>query len=132
MTKYLKKMMEGNNIRPPGLCLESFHSSFRNAINAEWSQSEGGYESVFYEDGLEHIARFDASGLLLEYKMFLPENLLPEKIREQLVGRGEVMHAVLINKGNLIEYDVIIRDPDFQRFQMTYSQTGDILMEQML
>lgn len=129
MTEFLKKMMERSTTEPPERCLESFQLAFNNAINPEWTLTDGIYESVFYQDKLEHIARFDSSGRLLDHKMFLPETMLPGKIRKQLTRKGEIMIAVLINKVNCIEYEVVIRDPELNRSQMTFSQTGTLLLD---
>ena len=119
-------------MEPPAKCLESFRHAFQDAINPEWHLANGYYESVFYQDQLEHLARFNPDGHLVEHKMFLPEPLLPDRIRKQLIRRGEVMNALLVNKGSCIEYEVILRDQELQRFQLNFSQTGRLLTEEKL
>ena len=42
------------------------------------------------------------------------------------------MNAVLTNKGNMLEYEIIIRQPDFSRFCLTISEFGEIIAEKKL
>lgn len=132
MEEFLKRMMDDGQCDPPERCLETFRRDFPHATYAEWHRTNEWYESVFYEDKLEHIARFDNSGKLLDHKMFLPESLLPEKIRKLMKESGEIMNAVLINKGTRIEYEVIIRDAQLNRKLISFSQSGHILGEKEL
>jgi hypothetical protein len=132
MTEYLKKMIERSSVDPPAACIEAFNMAFNGAVNPEWHLIRGLFESVFYQDNLEHIAVFDDAGKLLEHKMFLPQELLPEQIRSDLLKRGEIMNAVLINKGHHIEYEAIVRVNTLERHQITCSQLGKILKEKKL
>lgn len=132
MAEYLKRMMDDGRCEPPESCLAAFRTAYPGATGTEWHQTNGNYESVFYEDKLEHIARFDSSGKLLDHKMFLPELLLPAKIRKTMEGRGEIMNAVLINRGNRIEYEVIVRDKQLNRKLVCFSQSGLPLGEREL
>ncbi len=132
MAEFLKRMMDDGQCEPPDSCLAAFRSAYPGATGTEWHHANGFYESVFYEDKLEHIARFDSTGKLLDHKMFLPDMLLPAKIRKLVAGRGEIMNAVLINKGNRIEYELIVRDAQLNRKLISFSQSGRPLGERAL
>jgi hypothetical protein len=130
--EYLDKLMKGSNVEPPAICSDAFEKAFSNALNPEWYFRDGCYESVFYQDKLEHIAIFESTGRLLEHKMYLPEEFLPDQIKKKLRSRGEIMNAVLINKGNLIEYEAIIRDASLTRYLITCSHLGVFREEKIL
>ena len=132
MAEFLKRMMDDGQCEPPDSCLAAFRNAYPGATGAEWHHTNDCFESVFYEDKLEHIARFDANGKLLDHKVFLPDMLLPAKIRKLVAGRGEIMNAVLINKGNRIEYEVIVRDAQLNRKLVSFSQSGRPLGERAL
>ena len=74
----------------------------------------------------------DKSGNLQEYKMYLPDNFLPESIKSVLEKRGEIMNTVFINKGNTIVYEVIMRDKELNRFLVLLSNLGEIIDEKPL
>ena len=132
MKDFLKKVIEGHGISPPEICLESFKEVFNDAINVEWFKREDRFEAVFYRNNLEHIAFFSANGIFEEYRLNLPADHLPVRITKLLSYKGEIMNSVLRNKGNLLEYEVIVRDPDFTRSLITISDTGNILEERVL
>ncbi|MBN1387645.1 MAG: hypothetical protein JW965_04315 [Bacteroidales bacterium] len=132
MDEFLRKVIEGDGSTPPADCLDAFKDKFSNAINVEWHAREDYYEAVFYKNKLEHVAVFTPSGVLSEYKLMLPEGYLPGKIIDQLKERGEIMNAVLRNKGNSIEYEVIIFDSNLKRIMMIFSEQGKILTSKEL
>lgn len=132
MDNFIKRVIEGNGITPPDICLESFNLNFENAINVDWFDRKTYFEAIFYKDNLEHIASFDISGTLTEYKLFLPKEYLPEAIKSFLESKGEIMNVVLINKGNSIEYEAIIRDANLIRFLIQLSELGKIIEEKKL
>lgn len=132
MNNFLKKVIEGSGITPPSICLEAFNLNFNNAINVEWFDRKTSFEVIFYKDNLEHIAIFDTSGALIEYKLFLPVEFLSEAIKSFLESKGEIMNVVLINKGNRIEYEAIVRNKDLTRFLILLSDLGKIIEEKKL
>jgi len=132
MEDFLKNVIEGNNITPPKVCLKAFNHNFSDAINVDWFNRESYYEAIFYKENLEHIAHFDLSGNLTEYKLFLPKEFLPEAIKSYLESKGEIMNAVLNNKGNCIEYEAIVRDKNLTRSLILLSDLGKILEERIL
>lgn len=129
MEDFLKRVIEGTGIAPTARCAEAFESNFAGAINADWAQKEDKYEVVFYKDNIEYIALFDAEGTLEKYKMYLTKELLPVSIQMDLSAEREIMNVVLINEGNYILYEVIVRDYELRRFLVLVDQLGKILSE---
>jgi hypothetical protein len=132
MEDFLKNVIQGSNITPPKVCLKAFNLNFSDAINVDWFNRESYYEAIFYKENLEHIAYFDLSGNLTEYKLFLPKEFLPEAIKSYLESKGEIMNAVLNNKGNCIEYEAIVRDKNLTRSLILLSDLGKVLEEKIL
>lgn len=132
MDDFLKKVVEGHGVSPPEECHQSFKQNFEEAINVEWFKKESCYEAIFYKNNLEHIALFDISGVLLEYRQNLSEDHLPIAIKDLVTSRGELMNSVLKNKGNMLEYEIILRDRDLNRYLITISEIGTIIQEMKL
>jgi hypothetical protein len=132
MEKFFINLIEGSSIVPPENISVSLYASFPEAINIEWFKKEVCFETIFYKDSIEYIALFDYLGGLLEYKMNLPKNYMPEKIKSELEVLGEIMNAVMINKGNRITYEIIIRDKEFKRSLLLLNEWGDVLTEKKL
>ncbi len=132
MKDFLKKVIEGSNISPSNICLKAFIQNFEDAINVEWYNIESYFEAVFYKDKLEHIAIFDLYGGLMEYKTNLPKEYLPEPLKKTVESRGEIMNIVMRNKGNFLEYEVIVRDKELNRYLLTLSNIGKLMEEKML
>lgn len=106
--------------------------SFEGAINIEWVEYEEHLEAIFYKDRVEHIALFSKDGILQEYRKSLPEGYLPYNVRKQMEAQGEIMNRVLINKGNTIQYEVIVRDENLDRHLFVMSDLGDLLKQKAL
>lgn len=132
MKEFVKRVIKGNGIKPAEKCIHSFEDNFSNAINIEWFDREAYYEAIFYKDNIEHIAIFEKDGTLKEYKSFLPSNYLPEAIKLYLEQIGEIMNVVLINKGNSIQYEIIIRDKKLDRQLYLFSDQGKLIEKKTL
>jgi hypothetical protein len=132
MEQLLENLIQGNRFTPPGHCLKAFNGQFRDAVRTEWTEKETGFEVIFYKDNLEHIALYDADGTLVEYKMSLPPDFLPDAIKTGVRGRGEIMNAMLVNKGNGIEYEIIIRDKTLTRHLLLLTDLGKVIEERSL
>lgn len=132
MKDFLKKVFQGTGISPTKVCLKAFNQNFENALNVEWYNKEDYFEAIFYKDNLEHIAMFDKAGNLIEYKLYLPEGYLPEPIKNKVEAKGEIMNALMRNKGNMVEYEVIVRDKALNRYVMTLSDVGNLHEEKKL
>ena len=132
MEDFVVKVMKGDGCNPPQLCLDAFESKFSTAISVEWYDRDGNYEAVFYKNQLEHVAVFSPSGFLSEYKLMLQEDYLPGKITDILKPRGDIMSAVLKNKGNALEYEVVVMDKEMKRSLILFSDQGKILSSTQL
>ena len=132
MGQFLIELLEPAGYTPPQACLDAFNIQFGDAVRTEWSEKNDSYEAIFYKGGLEHIACYNEKGILKNYKMFLPKELLPLSITSQLSSRGEIMNSVLFNNGHSIQYEVIIREPDSVRQLILFSTTGEILKQERL
>jgi hypothetical protein len=132
MMNFFSKIFGDSIFSPPELVKNSLKERFPSVINVEWNKSGDIYEAIFYKDNIECIANFDRSGLLIVYKMFLSEGYLPQNIKSTMAGKGEIMNAVMINKGNSITYEIIYRDSELIRYLMLFSELGVILEERVL
>lgn len=132
MEEFFKRLVAKKKINPPEACLTSFLASFDGAINATWSKMGEEFEVLFYRNELEHIANFLATGELKEYRMILPKGSLPERVKHLAEDRGEIMNQILVNKGNLILYEVIIRDEALHRHLMEMTELGEIIKSKVL
>jgi hypothetical protein len=132
MSNLIERFILGTGITPPSQFEEALKLNFENAANVEWFRLGEGYEAIFYQDNLEHLACFDSDSLLINYKVNLPEEFLPVFIKETVEGKGEIMNVVLINQGNHIVYEVIIRSSPTDRFLLILSHLGKIEGEKKL
>jgi hypothetical protein len=98
----------------------------------EWFRKADHYEAIFYMQNLEHIALFSLPGKLEEYKRNLPVDFLPGPIKDVVRQKREIMNAVLINKGNRLEYELIVRDRLLKRHLMVISDLGEVWEERKL
>lgn len=130
--KFLKKVIEGQGVEPSSICLEAFKQNFQHSVNVEWYDKGDYFEAIFYKEHIEHIALFSKDGDLIEYKLYLPDECLPERIMNIMESKGEIMNSVLKNKGNTIEYEVIYRDKDLNRYVILLSDLGHIIDEKKL
>ena len=132
MNNFLNKIFGHGKFMPPENIQQRLLEKFPETVNVEWNKTGKNFEAIFYKDQLEYIAIIDFSGKLLEYKMSLSEDLLPQQIKENLLQKGEIMNAVLINKGNAISYEVIIRNKSLTRFMIILNETGITISERQL
>lgn len=98
------------------MCQQSFKQNFEDAAKVEWSKNKNQYEAISYKNEMEYIAIFDLSGTLMEYRQNLSTNHLPIAIKDTVVSMGEIMSFVLKNKGNSLEYEVIVRVKELNRY----------------
>ncbi len=132
MINFFSKIFNGSFFSPPEEVKNALKDKFPDVINVEWNKSGDSYEAIFYKDSIEYIANFDKNGELKVYKMFLPEGYLPENIKATVNKKGELMNAVMINKGNSITYEIIFRDTELIRSVMLLNEKGIILEERLL
>lgn len=132
MKNFLKMIFSTTAFTPPEKIRVKLMEKFPDIINVEWNKVGSSFEAIFYKDQVEYIAVIDSTGELIEYKMSLSEDLLPQQIKEDLNQKGEIMNAVLNNKGNGISYEVIIRDTQLVRYLINLSESGVVISEKKL
>lgn len=132
MINFFTKIFKSSPFSPPDEIINALKNNFPDVINIEWNKSGDSYEAIFYKDSIEYIANFDKDGELKVYKMFLPEGFLPGNIIDIVRKKGELMNAVMINKGNSITYEIIFRDTDLVRSVMLLNEKGVIQEERLL
>ncbi len=132
MNEFFKRVIEGSKVQPPEICRKSFIKNFENTANVEWFNKEQHHEAIFFKNDTEHIAVFDSFGKLVEYRQNLHANVLPMAIKNIIIQKGEIMNAILRNKGNKLEYEIIMRDDKQERYILIFSDTGDMIDENKL
>ncbi|WP_421878993.1 hypothetical protein [Marinoscillum sp.] len=131
-SQFIQNLLNGSREQPPASCMDTFRSSFTDAIAQEWSLVGEHYEVVFYRNSLEHTARFTQNGVLLDYRLKLTADLLPPAILKTVRAKGELMNSVLMNMGRSIVYEMIIRDSNLNRYQLELNELGEVLAEHQL
>lgn len=132
MEDFFNKVLGGNSGSPPEDCLNSLQMNFPDAINVEWYGKSDHFEAIFYKNNFEHIAIFSEEGALTEYRVYITEDFLPELHRSVAYSKGELMNIVMRNKGNSIEYEIIVRDTALNRYMVVLSDIGTITEERKL
>ncbi|MFH0756798.1 MAG: hypothetical protein V2B15_05895 [Bacteroidota bacterium] len=132
MENFVKKVLEGDGVVPSEGCVNSFHQNFEDAVNIEWFKRDNKFEAVFYKNNVEHIAIFSLHGIFMEYRINMPADYLPGPIKRTALSRGEIMSSVMRNKGNMVDYEVIVRDKELNRHLVTLSDMGRIIEDKRL
>jgi hypothetical protein len=132
MERLFKNLITGNTVNPPENVIETIYNEFENPINIEWYVKDEIFEAIFYENNKEHIARIDDRGNLLDYRINLPLDSLPEKIKKLVELKGEIMNVVSIHNRTGISYEIIIRDSKLNRYMIFINNKGIITEEKLL
>jgi hypothetical protein len=127
MSNFFKKFINGGTITPPPEIERQFFEQFVNPINVEWFFKETRYEAVFYMKNTEYIAHYSNDGLLIDYRINLKIEELPESIRTNLNRDEEIMNVVSIKKGTNLDYQLIVRDKNLTRYLIQAKETGEII-----
>jgi hypothetical protein len=131
MDDFVLNIIKGRSVEPPSQVEKAFCMSFSSAMNIEWYIIKDAiYEAIFYNENHEHIARFDESGELIDYRVNLVLSELPEKLIKTFKNKGEIMNVVAIYRENEIKkYEVIIRDELLKRQLVLIDATYKTLKE---
>jgi hypothetical protein len=132
MSNFFKKFIDGGNVVPPHHIEKEFNHKFIDPLNVEWFLKGKQYEAVFYKDNTEYIARYTSEGLLIDYKINLPVDNLPEKLCSKLPWDEEIMNVVSIDSGKSTEYEIIVRDKNLQRYLIQIADNGKIINRKAL
>lgn len=122
------KLFSKQDTWPPLAVEKSFTTLFKEATSIEWHKIEShAYEVIFYEQEKEHIARFNKEGVLIDHRININSEELPECVRQAATSRGEIMSAIATyHLLTLTEYEIIFRNADKIRFVIHISPSGDI------
>jgi len=129
---FFSKIFKGSDFLPPEKIDKLLKQRFHEVMNIEWSVNGDNYEAIFYKNSFEYIALYNKTAQLLEYKVSLAEQYLPQIIMNHLINKGEVMNVVLINKGNSIAYEIIYRNSELIRYMIVFDELGTVVAERLL
>jgi|GEM_PF-1351041 len=127
MEKIFISLTEQDSVIPPEEVEESMLKDFPDAVNIEWFYENGAYETIFYLNNKEHIAKFDRSAKLIDYRINLPLSELPALIRKAVDPGKEIMNLVEIHVDEAVFYELILRNKDLVRFVALFNQKGENL-----
>lgn len=134
MDDFVLNIIKGRSVEPPSHVEKAFCMFFSSAVNIEWYVvRDSVYEAIFYLDNIEHIAHFDESGDLVDYRVNLSLSELPEKLIKIFKSKGEIMNVVAIYRDQSIrKYEVIMRDETLKRHLVLVDTAFKILKETVL
>jgi hypothetical protein len=132
MKNILSKIFNFSNVSLPTPIKESFSEKFGESINIEWLHSDDFYEAIFYLEEIEHIARFDSAGKLLNLKKNLSIQLTPEHIKKKASEHGELMNVIEIREKEIVGYELIVRDETLIRFSLLLNEKGGLIQKNKL
>lgn len=130
---FFQKIFTGSReVEVPKAVKQKFEERFSQSINVEWQKTGDNHEAVFYLDDLEHIATFQPDGFVFCLKINQPLSQLPENLLEAAGKEGELMNAIKIECKGILQYELIVRDNELQRYFLLLNETGDILKKEKL
>lgn len=127
MKNILSKIFHFSSITLPPAVKISFSQKFGESLNIEWLKSDDFYEAIFYLEDIEHIARFDSGGELLNLKKNLPIQSTPQHIKDKASQHGELMNVIEIKEEEIVGYELIVRDSALIRFSLLLNERGGLL-----
>ena len=110
----------------------ALETNFPDALNVEWEHKKNGFEAIFYLNETEHISLFSPDGVILENKKNLWPNEIPENIATICRAQGEIMNGIAIQRGDLLLYEVIIRDTKLDRTLLLFEPNGTLLKSEQI
>lgn len=125
-------IFKSNSKQIPGGVKKQLTKSFPKAKNIDWEIKNDICEAIFYLNDVEHIAKFSKEGTLLEYKKNLWLNELPEQINKTGDTFGEIMNGIVINRNNVLFYELIIRDTKLDRYVYLFDDKGTLKESHLL
>lgn len=126
--KLLHKILDASQETfTPQPIIDAFNKQFDSPLNTEWHKIEESFEAVFYIEELEHIAKYQADGVLISLKINLPLETIPVEIYEAAKLHGEVMNAIKIYCREVLKYELIVRDQNLTRYSLLLDAQGEII-----
>lgn len=132
MKNILSKILKFSSVSLPVNVKNSFFEKFGDSLNVEWLRTDDFYEAIFYREEIEHIARFDSTGKLLNLKRNLPIHATPDHIKTKAADHGELMNVIEISENEIVGYELIIRDEELIRFSLLLNEKGGLIQKSKL
>ncbi len=127
MNDFFKKIFNTAPKTIPESVQKFLTTKFPEAFNIEWEFKDGLFESVFYLDGVEYIAKISESKGIVEYKINLNPTELPEQLRSSEDIHGEIMNVIAIHHNGDVMYEIIVRDKKLNRTLLLLNSSGELL-----
>lgn len=123
-----KKIIGGSKSHVPENIQATLFNVFPGAASIEWSSKENFFESLFYSENREYIAKFAYNGDLLEYRINEPLDNMPDALKAAAEEHGEVMNCISIHSGEQdIIYEIIVRDAQLIRYMLMMKPDGSFV-----
>ena len=132
MKHILSKIFKFTSVTLPAPVKIAFAEKFGESLNVEWLQTDDFYEAIFYLLEIEHIARFDSSGKILNVKKNLSIQSTPPHIKEKAAKHGELMNVIEIYEDEIVAYELIVRDETLIRFSLLLNEKGGLIHKNKL
>lgn len=132
MKNILSKIFKFSSVTLPRPVKDSFSGKFGESLNVEWLQTDDFYEAIFYLEDIEHIARFDSTGKIINQKKNLPIQSTPKHIKDKAGEHGELMNVIEISETEIVGYELIIRDETLIRFSLLLNEKGGLIQKSKL
>jgi hypothetical protein len=132
MNNILNKIFHFSSVTLPAEVKGSFSEKFGESLNVEWLQTDDFYEAIFYLEDIEHIARFDSTGKILNLKKNLSIHSIPQHIKEKAAKHGELMNVIEIFEDEIVGYELIVRDETLIRFSLLLNEKGGLIRKSKL
>jgi hypothetical protein len=127
MKNILSKIFHFSSVTLPPSVIDSFSGKFGESLNVEWLKTDDFYEAIFYLEDIEHIARFDSTGKILNLKKNLPIDSTPKHIKDKAAVHGELMNVIEICEAEIVGYELIVRDEELIRFSLLLNEKGGLI-----
>lgn len=132
MKNILSKIFHFHSVTIPSPVQRAFLKKFGESLNIEWLKTDDFFEAIFYLEDIEHIARFDSSGELVNLKKNLPIQTTPPHIKDKAAEHGELMNVIEISEAEIVGYELIVRDDGLIRFSLLLNEKGGLLHKSKL
>ncbi len=126
------KIFQSQSKQIPSAVKKQLEKSFPGSKNIDWEIKNDIFEAIFYLEDVEHIAKFTKEGSVLEYKKNLWLNELPEQINKSGGTFGEIMNCIVVNRDNVLFYELIIRDTKLDRYVYLFDDKGNLMESHLL
>lgn len=110
----------------PSSLKQQLLKKFPKAINVEWTSTLPYFEAVFYDTEIEHLAKYDKTGVLLELKRNLRLPNIPKTIANEALPYGEMMNCIEVSSNDTVFFEIICRNTKHERRILIIDQAGKL------